>query len=145
MIDIIKSIFFFLFDIAIFKKRVDKGKSVKWFDIIISPSIRYSIIIALILILCFSIFRILTFDYFKTQNTIHRLDEIKTAIEKYESQTGAYPRTIDQLIGSRPLRKDWGFDAWGNPIVYTILDKSFELLSAGKDGKVNTEDDIILK
>lgn len=144
MVEILKHIFYFLFDITIFKKRVEKGKRVGWIDVIISPSIRYAIIIALILILCLSIFKLLTFEYFKIQNTNNRLGKIKSAIEKYESQTGNYPITIDLLIGNRPLKKKWTVDAWGNPIFYNTSNEGFELLSAGQDGHLNTEDDILV-
>ena len=74
------------------------------------------------------------------------LDEIYAAILTYQSDTGEYPESIEKLIGNRPLRKDWETDFWGHPYRYEIIVSTnvFILVSAGKDGIMDTDDDLMV-
>jgi uncharacterized membrane protein len=74
----LKLVFFFLFDISKFKERVNKGKHVGWIDVIISPSMRYTVIIGLILGILGVTFRILTATHVKNERTTEQLVEIQS-------------------------------------------------------------------
>jgi type II secretion system protein G len=86
-----------------------------------------------------------------------QLYNIKTALEQYHMDKGAYPTTEEGLRvlikeddprrppllggGEKALK-----DPWGNPIIYKLSESpQFILKSAGPDGKEETTDDIEVK
>ena len=80
---------------------------------------------------------------------------IKSALGAYEVDNGFYPRSLQDLLVQPSNAKNWHGpyldklpnDPWGNPYVYTFPGKhipgSYDLISAGADGKVGTDDDIV--
>jgi len=78
-------------------------------------------------------------------NTINSFKEIKIILEKQKKDLGKYPIELKDVIGINPMRKEIDIDAWGNEFYYQQLDKGlrYELKSKGKDGILNTKDDII--
>ena len=79
---------------------------------------------------------------------------LKSALGRYEVDVGSYPRTLQDLVVPPSNSKRWqgpyleklSNDQWGNPYIYTYPGKhsqnSYDLFSAGPDGKEGTEDDI---
>jgi general secretion pathway protein G len=79
---------------------------------------------------------------------------IKTALGNYEVDNGSYPRTLQDLLTPPSNAKNWhgpyldkpALDPWQNPYIYYYPGKhsptSYDLLSAGPDGKEGTDDDI---
>ena len=73
------------------------------------------------------------------QETRQRINNILDSVRLYYSNNRNWPDTLDQLRD--PINKK---DAWGNSIQYKKTDDgSFEIRSAGPDGKFGTQDDII--
>lgn len=79
------------------------------------------------------------------------LIQVRTAIRMYEVDTGHLPSELRFLVErpadehwAGPYLKDFDFnDPWGNSLRYTrSSSNSFEVLSAGPDGRFETEDDI---
>jgi general secretion pathway protein G len=80
---------------------------------------------------------------------------IKSALGAYEVDNGFYPRSLQDLLTQPSTAKNWHGpyldklpdDPWGNPYLYTFPGKhapgSYDLVSAGADGKVGTDDDIV--
>jgi general secretion pathway protein G len=79
---------------------------------------------------------------------------IKTALGNYEVDMGTYPRSLQDLLVQPGNATKWHgpyldnmpVDPWGNPYAYIYPGKhnpnSYDLFSAGPDGKQGTEDDI---
>ncbi|HEY1716985.1 MAG TPA: type II secretion system major pseudopilin GspG [Verrucomicrobiae bacterium] len=82
---------------------------------------------------------------------------IKSALGQYEVDNGTYPRSLQDLIVQPANAKNWHgpyfdppklpIDPWGNPYIYYFPGKhnqsSYDLLSAGLDGKEGTDDDVV--
>jgi general secretion pathway protein G len=86
-----------------------------------------------------------------------QISSIETALDAFEVDNGYYPKTgaLDVLVsppGNSPnwkgpyLKKGVPNDPWGNPYAYDYPSKhnpdGYDLMSAGPDGQVGTEDDI---
>ena len=81
---------------------------------------------------------------------------IKSALGQYEVDNGFYPKSLQDLIQQPSNAKNWHgpyfdpaqlpIDPWQNPYIYYYPGKhnptSYDLLSAGPDGKEGTDDDI---
>jgi hypothetical protein len=68
---------------------------------------------------------------------------LKNAIEYFIANEGRTPTDLKELSMRRLLAGDTS-DAWGRPLKYErISDSNFRLVSAGKDGKFGTSDDIV--
>ena len=80
---------------------------------------------------------------------------IKSALGAYEVDNGFYPHSLQDLLVQPATAKNWHgpyldklpTDPWGNPYIYYFPGKhvpgSYDLLSAGPDGKEGTDDDIV--
>jgi TM2 domain-containing membrane protein YozV len=73
--------------------------------------------------------------------------EIVRVLEEFRGGARAYPDELEIVIGQRPLRAGWRADEWGHPYRYTVEEdgQSFELVSAGPDGRLDTEDDLVFR
>jgi len=89
------------------------------------------------------------------QAAVHAdLSSIKTALDAFEVDNGYYPKSLQDLLQQPNNAKNWHGpyldkvpqDPWYNNYLYYYPGKhnpsSFDLLSAGPDGKESTEDDI---
>ncbi|MEL6329169.1 MAG: type II secretion system protein GspG [Planctomycetota bacterium] len=84
-------------------------------------------------------------DRAKVRTTEVTLRTIKSKLQEYEGIYSVLPQDLSALV---PDYVDEGGleDGWNNAIYYRIQptnpDQGFKLVSLGKDGKLNTEDDI---
>src|ERR1700722_2295497 len=81
---------------------------------------------------------------------------IKSALGQYEVDNGFYPKSLQDLLVQPGNARNWHgpyfdppklpIDPWGNPYIYYYPGKhnqsSYDLLSAGPDGKEGTDDDV---
>jgi general secretion pathway protein G len=81
---------------------------------------------------------------------------IKQALDRFEVDNGNYPKSLQDLVQQPADAKNWHgsylgstnlpIDPWGNPYIYAYPGKhntkSYDLSSAGEDGKPGTDDDI---
>jgi general secretion pathway protein G len=81
---------------------------------------------------------------------------IKSALEQFKADTGAYPKNIQDLVQQPSGATNWHgpyfyqsrlpVDPWGNPYIYECPGRhnpnAYDLFSAGPDGRIGTEDDI---
>ncbi|MGI5869812.1 MAG: type II secretion system protein [Kiritimatiellia bacterium] len=87
-------------------------------------------------------------DDARVSATRSSISAIEQAARMYEVRTGRFPDSIDQLLqpmGDRPPLLDAKSknDAWGNPFSFKKTTHFIEIRSAGKDGAMNTADDIL--
>jgi general secretion pathway protein G len=77
----------------------------------------------------------------KTKNEIAEMTE---RMEKWNERFGKYPADLKELIGNNPMRQDWKTDSWNRPYQYSITENGngYLIVSAGSDGKFQTNDDI---
>jgi general secretion pathway protein G len=80
---------------------------------------------------------------------------IKSALGQFEVDNGFFPKSLQDLVTQPSNAKNWHgpyldklpVDPWNNPYIYSYPGKhsanSYDLLSAGPDGKEGTEDDIV--
>ena len=80
---------------------------------------------------------------------------IKSALGQYEVDNGFYPKSMQDLLVQPGNAHNWHgpyldkipVDPWGNPYIYYFPGKhipgSYDLLSAGPDGKEGTDDDVV--
>jgi general secretion pathway protein G len=79
---------------------------------------------------------------------------IKTALDCYRIDNGFYPKSLNDLIQQPSSTTNWHgpyldnvpIDPWGHKYIYEFPGKhdtnSYDLMSAGPDGKRGTDDDI---
>ncbi len=74
-------------------------------------------------------------DSAKRVSTVRNIDELRFMADAYRYRNGSYPVNLDQIGNSK--------DVWGRPYLYRVGEnEDLIILSAGRDGKVGTEDDI---
>jgi hypothetical protein len=67
---------------------------------------------------------------------------LEKAVEYFIANEGRTPVDLKELSLRRLLAGDTS-DGWGRPLIYErISDSNFRLVSAGRDGKFDTNDDI---
>ena len=108
------------------------------------PSIK---IIFILLILGLISYYVIEKYYLKNlgdKKTKMKIVEIERILTKEKNQFGRYPEKLELIIRNKPLKKNIIYDYWGNEFYYSRLEKEddYDLFSLGKDGLINTIDDI---
>ena len=126
------------------KENAEKGVKKKY---VLLPSAKVILIILFILIPIFAILLAISLKDKETDQTKAEMVEITESISSYKNVHGTYPMNMEKLIGNRPLRNSWSKDDWGVKYKYSIKEdnSSFALISAGKDKRFDTEDDIVIR
>jgi general secretion pathway protein G len=82
------------------------------------------------------------------------IGSLRSALDRFELDTGSYPKGLVDLVQRPSSTTKWRGpyleripkDSWGNVYIYESPGKhnadSYDLISAGPDGRVGTEDDI---
>ncbi len=80
---------------------------------------------------------------------MYHLRQVHAGVALYLKETGRLPPQLEDVCGAEPhwclldSPADWPADRWGNPIRYVPHgDASYELTSAGADGRFGTGDDL---
>lgn len=83
-----------------------------------------------------------SFDRVKKELTVTNMNTLKKMIINFIAQRGRTPKNLQEIQSFQPV-SSIKVDAWGTTIRYTKISQNrFRLVSAGKDGKFETEDDI---
>lgn len=74
-----------------------------------------------------------------------KLNQVQALLQKEKEVEGRYPNQLAEIIRNNPLYKDITIDLWGNEYYYELLanGSNYKLQSKGKDGILNTKDDIV--
>ncbi len=116
-----------------------------WFWGIILPTDIIILSLIVISFLAASILFIMDTFPLKQKRTIKEMKAIKEAMLNYKHNMNEYPADLVEIIGSNPVRKEWFTDAWANDYVLDLKkENNIQLMSKGKDGKLHTNDDIIV-
>ena len=85
------------------------------------------------------------YDRIRTEVTQTNMATLEKAINLFGGTEGRTPTDLKELSATRLLMGDTS-DGWGRPLKYErVSDSNFRLISAGQDGKFNTDDDIVLE
>jgi general secretion pathway protein G len=90
-------------------------------------------------------------------NYVDRLGGIKSVLGQFQVDNGFYPKSLQDLFQKPDAAKNWHgpylestgqlVDPWGNKFIYECPGRhntnSYDLFSAGPDGRIGTEDDIV--
>ena len=141
-------VYYFFLDYKFWKKKKAQRKYEKKHElpkkIMIYPSSKLNIKVflglSLLLTLVFFIF-FRNQDHSHTKMQITKIDNLLTAEKK---QFKSYPKALESIIRNNPIYKDITKDAWYNEFHYSVSEDglNYTLVSKGKDGVLNTEDDI---
>lgn len=87
--------------------------------------------------------------------TTAQLANLKNRIKQFQLRMNGIPQTLEELrdgpsdaakkakwVG--PIIEEIPKDAWGNDLDYKVNGNGYELRSAGVDGQMSTEDDIVI-
>ena len=107
---------------------------------------KITITLMIVFALCISVL-IFGQDYFKKRDTISSCREITAALQHYKLGNKTYPVSLSVLAAINPMLSNLTKDKWGNPYQYVTENNGshFQLISAGKDGKFKTDDDLVFK
>ena len=74
-----------------------------------------------------------------------KLDDISNQLEAQADAGGPLPnaKSIDHFLTSRYSGSDAASDPWGNPYFVKVKRGSMRVVSAGRDGKRDTNDDLM--
>jgi len=97
------------------------------------------------LVLAGSLILWLAQGYIKERDTRNDCREIVSSLTDYFQHKNRYPNDLKTIVNNNPLRQNWYKDHWDNNYSYKTGNngKTFTLISAGKDGKFDTKDDLI--
>ncbi|WP_437400053.1 hypothetical protein [Flagellimonas lutimaris] len=88
----------------------------------------------------------ITNEYVNEDRTKEEMNKISTELSLYKNHYGVFPENYESFIRRKPIWVSWKADSWKNPYKYELVDSvNYILISAGKDGIYNNEDDIIRK
>ena len=88
----------------------------------------------------------ITNEYVNEDRTKEEMNKISTELSLYKNHYGVFPENYESFIRRKPIWGGWKVDSWKNPYKYELIDSvNYRLISAGKDGIYNNEDDIIRK
>jgi hypothetical protein len=85
------------------------------------------------------------YEKIQVQVTRANMATLEKAIEYFVANEGRTPADLKELSASRLLAGD-ASDGWSRPLKYVrVSDSNFRLISAGRDGKFDTSDDIVVE
>jgi general secretion pathway protein G len=145
--DVDTSIDYVFFKQLNFKSIFSSSSSKEYLEKTAMYFVKTTFVILISIIILVSLFFYFSESYFKASNTKDDCKKIVVGLNSYKKDLLNYPANMDSLIGNNPLRKEWKKDGWNNEYYYKSLNngKNFILISKGKDQKLFTKDDIILK
>ncbi|WP_436717934.1 type II secretion system protein GspG [Roseiconus lacunae] len=96
-----------------------------------------------------------TRDSANVDATTTQMKMLKSNIDMYQIRIGGMPSSLEELKDGpsdsakkakwvAPIIDEIPTDAWGNPFEYKASGNTFEIRSAGIDGQMNSDDDIVV-
>ncbi|WP_325452975.1 type II secretion system protein GspG [Gelidibacter sp.] len=96
--------------------------------------------------LTFYLVRFSAFLFGNAENqTLKKLTEVASLLKHEKLTSGYYPQDLEVIVRKNPLLKNIHKDYWGREFFYERHDsgESYVLISLGRDGQLNTSDDIV--
>ena len=148
MFDIIAEILYWFEDYKFWKKKKACRKFEKENNLpkklMIHPVLKLLGIIMIFAVITRLIVGLFYFANLEKKETNKKMAQIELILEKEKNEIGNYPGKLKNIIRNNPLRKNLIKDYWENEFFYkkSANGLSYSLISKGKDGILNTEDDI---
>lgn len=148
ILDFIATILELIVDIQFWRDKKKRRKFEKENNLpkktMINPNtlvIIYSIVICIFFLLVFLLYQHYYSNVKKTQKKILQIEEL---LIENKNADGYYPKKLEDIIRNNPLRKNISLDSWGNTYHYKVSEdrSTYILISKGKDGILNTKDDL---
>ena len=79
------------------------------------------------------------------RTTRARLGILQTLVTGYERREGSLPERLEDTPAAGVLPDAWRVDGWDRPVEYARRDDTFEVRSAGPDGRFRTGDDLVVQ
>ncbi len=85
-------------------------------------------------------------ELYPDKTEIDRIANVISGLEYYHALHKMFPNNLNSLVKEEFVKKEFLKNPWGYPYIYEIAkDKeSIKLISLGKDGKQNTDDDSVI-
>ncbi|HUH29594.1 MAG TPA: type II secretion system protein GspG [Gelidibacter sp.] len=135
-----------------FKLRRKKRRQRKYERKLRSPKKRWFhrlqkiLLLGIIVGLTFYLVRFSAFLFGNAENqTLKKLTEVASLLKHEKLTSGYYPQDLEVIVRKNPLLKNIHKDYWGREFFYERHDsgESYVLISLGRDGQLNTSDDIV--
>ena len=112
--------------------------------IMIHPVLTVFILAIVLIPSSIGIFNFMKSNFFGRKNTVEKISKIKAILENEKKVIGIYPDSLKKIIRNNPMRSNINYDAWNNEFYYQQLENGlhYSIKSKGRDGILNTEDDI---
>lgn len=112
--------------------------------IVLYPSQKTYIIVLLIALPLFVISGAFFLSGNVEKQNAKKLSEVASLLKHEKETSGHYPEQLETIVRNNPLLKNVHTDYWGREFFYErhSSGESYILCSLGKDGKLNTADDI---
>ena len=125
-----------------FEKENNLPKSIVWHPLT-KPILYFFLIITPISFIFFFIFN----SYGTKKKTVDKMNQITILLKAEKEQFKKYPIKLKEIVRNNPFRQKLTTDAWENNFIYELSKDSlnYTLISLGKDQKINTTDDIVIK
>jgi len=148
MTDLIATILSLIEDFKFWKKKKARRKFEKENNLpkklMIHPVWKLFGILLILFVITKLIVGLFYFSNYGINETNKKMTEIGQILEDEKNKIGNYPKELNSIIRNNPLRQNITTDYWGNEFFYSHIENGLEysLISKGKDGILNTEDDI---
>lgn len=108
------------------------------------PSTKIYLIALIVLSISGGLFFYLFSRHADENKTIKHLTTIQMLLEAEKKEFKKYPSDLSAIIRNNPLHQNLLTDSWNNHYHYELScdGLNYNLVSKGKDGKLNTDDDI---
>ncbi len=108
------------------------------------PSAYYRICVGAVVVVFIIILFVLKVRYHDPAKAKEALSDIEELLAAEYTYSGVYPEKLTAVIRNNPLRANIHIDFWDNEYFYEPLNggKGYLLICKGKDGVLNTEDDL---
>ena len=73
-----------------------------------------------------------------------QMTQIHELLKVEKKQFSTYPKQLNTIIRNNPLHRNLTLDIWGNTFSYNVTKDGadYNLVSKGRDGILNTDDDV---
>jgi len=127
------------------RRKLEKEKNISR-KIMVHPETWIFLILLIIIIVSIPTIRQVINNSKKSQ-TYEKIEFLEDVLLEKKIGFGEYPLTLREITRNNPINKHIINDAWGNEFFYRRFNngQSYELISKGSDGIVNTKDDVEIK
>lgn len=101
-------------------------------------------VIIIIVITSLIIYQLFFSSKINNNRTLRKIVKVELLLESEKDKFNRYPIQLNKIIRNNPTLQDVIYDYWNNEFFYkqTENGQDYILISKGKDGEINTKDDV---